>query len=132
MFDVTKGKHTPEVHKKDSNLKKIFDSIDKLVDRAIKHFKPVSKNWKPSMEEGKLTEAKKETIFDVAEQVLRNNQAYPYKSKRGKVLVDIQSANLLVKVWKKINTKMKKILTKMGEDDPKQLMNTLWAVANPK
>ena len=55
-FDVTKGKHTPEVHKKDSNLKKIFDSIDKLVDKAIKHFKPVSKNWKPSMEEGKLTE----------------------------------------------------------------------------
>ena len=57
MFDVTKGKHTPNVHKKDSNLKKIFDSIDKLVDRAIIRFKPISKNWKPSMEEGKLTEA---------------------------------------------------------------------------
>ena len=55
-FDVTKGQHTPEVHKKDSNLKKIFDSIDKLVDRAIIRFKPISKNWKPSMEEGKLNE----------------------------------------------------------------------------
>ena len=58
-FDVTKGNHTPEIHKKDSNLKKIFDSIDKLVDRAIIRFKPISKNWKPSMEEGKLTERRK-------------------------------------------------------------------------
>jgi hypothetical protein len=77
----------------------------------------------------KVNEAKKETIFDVAKRVVKNHQAEPYKSRRGKVLIDAQSANLLTKVWKKINPKMKQILTKLGEDNPAQLMKTLWTVA---
>ena len=80
-----------------------------------------------SMPEGKLTEAK-ETIFDVAERVMKDKQAQNYKSKKGMVKVDMQSANLLTKVWKKVNPKMKKILTKLGEDNPAGLMKTLWAV----
>ena len=52
-----------------------------------------------------------------------------YKSGRGQVMVDMQSANLLVKVWKKINPKMKKILSDLGYRNPAQLMSTLWTVA---
>ena len=81
------------------------------------------------LSEGKLTEARKATIFDVAFKVMKDRQAYPYKSGRGKTLVDMQSANLLVKVFKKINPKMKKILSKLGYDNPAQLMSTLWTVA---
>ena len=89
--------------------------------------------------EGKLTEAprigtfakrgKKETIFDVAARVVKNKSMEKYKSGRGQVMVDMQSANLLVKVWKKINPKMKKILSDLGYKNPAQLMSTLWAVA---
>ena len=42
--------------------------------------------------------------------------------------MDATSANLLVKVFKKVNPKMKKILSNLGNKDPKQLMATLWAV----
>ena len=97
-------------------------------------------NMRPIMKvEGKLTEAprigtfakssKNETIFDVAKRVVKNRSAEKYKSGRGTVLLDMQSANLLVKVWKKINPKMKKILSKLGYDNPAQLMATLWTVA---
>ena len=37
---------------------------------------------------------------------------------KGLVKVDLQTANLLVKVWKKINPKMKKILSDLGEKNP--------------
>ena len=84
-----------------------------------------------SMPEGKLKEKKlyrKETIFDVAARVMNDKQHQYYKSKKGMVKVDMQSANLLVKVWKKVNPKMKQILSKLGEDNPAGLMKTLWAV----
>ena len=77
--------------------------------------------------EGKITEGK-ETIFDVAKKVLDDKQHQNYKSKKGLVKVDLQTANLLVKVWKKINPKMKKILSDLGEKNPAQLIQTLWAV----
>ena len=87
-------------------------------------------NMRPIMKvEGKLNEAKKETIFDVAARVVKNKSMEKYKSGRGQVIVDMQSANLLVKVWKKINPKMKKILSDLGYKNPAQLMSTLWAVA---
>ncbi len=70
--------------------------------------------------EGKLTEARKETIFDVAARVVKNKSMEKYKSGRGQVMVDMQSANLLVKVWKKINPKMKKILSDLGYKNPAQ------------
>ena len=84
-------------------------------------------SWHKQYNEGKLTEAK-ETIFDVATRVIKDSQMYVYQSKKGKVKVDMQTANLLTKVFKKINPKMKQILTKLGEDDPAQLVQTLWAV----
>ena len=87
------------------------------------------KGWTDEkLKEGQLNEAK-ETIFDVAKRVMKDRQAQKYKSGRGQVMVDMQSANLLTKVWKKINPKMKKILSDLGYKNPAQLMNTLWAVA---
>ena len=80
------------------------------------------------MKEGKLNEAK-ETIFDVAAKVMKDSQMYVYKSKKGKVKVDMQTANLLTKVFKVVNPKMKKHLAGMGESNPAQLVKTLWAVA---
>ena len=77
--------------------------------------------------EGKLNEAK-ETIFDVAARVMKDKQNQNYKSKVGMVKVDMQSANLLVKVFKKVNPKMKKILSDLGEKNPAQLVQTLLAV----
>jgi hypothetical protein len=77
--------------------------------------------------EGKLNEAK-ETIFDVAARVMKDKQAHGYKTKKGLVTVDMQTANLLTKVFKKVNPKMKKILSDLGYKSPTQLMNTLWAV----
>jgi len=78
--------------------------------------------------EGKLTEAK-ESIFDVAAKVMKDKQNYNYKSKKGMVKLDMQTANLLTQVFKKVNPKMKKILSDLGEKNPAQLVQTLWAVA---
>ena len=47
---------------------------------------------------------------------------------KGLVKVDLQTANLLVKVLKKVNPKMMKILINLGFKDPAQLVQTLWAV----
>ena len=81
----------------------------------------------PHLIKKKLKEAK-ETIFDVAKRVMKDKQAYGYKTKKGLVTVDVQTANLLTKVFKKVNPKMKKILSDLGYKSPTQLMNTLWAV----
>jgi hypothetical protein len=78
--------------------------------------------------EGKLNEAK-ESIFDVAARVMKDQQNYNYKSKKGMVKLDMQTANLLTQVFKKVNPKMKKYLSKMGEDDPARMVQTLRAVA---
>ena len=78
--------------------------------------------------EGKLTEAK-ESIFDVAAKVMKDQQNYNYKSKKGMVKLDMQTANLLTQVFKKVNPKMKKYLSKLGEDDPARMVQTLRAVA---
>jgi len=77
--------------------------------------------------EDNLNEAK-ETIFDVAARVLKNKSMENYKSKKGLVKLDMQTANLLVKVFKKVNPKMKKHLAGMGFDNPAGLVQTLWAV----
>ena len=87
----------------------------------------IQKAQKTGFTEGKLNEAK-ETIFDVAARVMKDKQAYGYKTKKGLVTVDMQTANLLTKVFKKVNPKMKKILSDLGYKSPTQLMNTLWAV----
>ena len=80
------------------------------------------------VKEGKLKEAK-ESIFDVAAKVMKDQQNYNYKSKKGMVKLDMQTANLLTQVFKKVNPKMKKYLSKMGEDDPARMVQTLRAVA---
>jgi len=84
------------------------------------------KDVKKVVIEGKLTEAK-ESIFDVAAKVMKDQQNYNYKSKKGMVKLDMQTANLLTKVWKKVNPKMKKHLAGMGESNPAGLVQTLWA-----
>jgi len=81
----------------------------------------------PHLIKKKLKEAK-ETIFDVAAKVMKDKQAHGYKTKKGLVTVDMQTANLLMQVFKKVNPKMKKILSDIGYKSPTQLMNTLWAV----
>ena len=81
----------------------------------------------PHLIKKKLKEAK-ETIFDVAARVMKDKQAYGYNTKKGLVTVDMQTANLLMQVFKKVNPKMKKILSDIGYKSPTQLMNTLWAV----
>jgi hypothetical protein len=64
----------------------------------------------------------------VAKKVMKDSSAYKYKSKKGMVMVDMQTANLLTQVFKKINPKMKKILSDLGEKNPAQLVATLQAV----
>ena len=81
----------------------------------------------PHLIKKKLKEAK-ETIFDVAARVMKDKQAHGYKTKKGLVKVDMQTANLLTQVFKKINPKMKKILSDLGEKNPAQLVATLQAV----
>ena len=71
---------------------------------------------------------KKETIFDVAIRVMKNKSMETYKSGRGLVKLDMQTANLLVKVFKKISPQMNKHLSDLGYKDPAQLVQTLWAV----
>ena len=71
---------------------------------------------------------KKETIFDVAIRVMKNKSMETYKSGRGLVKLDMQTANLLVKVFKKISTQMKKHLSDLVYKNPAQLVQTLWAV----
>ena len=80
-----------------------------------------------NIKERKLNEAK-ETIFDVAARVMKDKQMYNYKSKKGMVKVDMQTANLLTKVWKKISPKMKKHLVDLGHKNPAQLVKFLWSV----
>ena len=58
LFYLTQGTHTPKVHANDSTLKKIMQDISKLCDKAITKLKPISKKWKPSLDEGILTEGK--------------------------------------------------------------------------
>ena len=99
-------------------------TLQQLANADIKY---LSDKAKDILGEEKLTEAK-ETIFDVAARVMKDKQAHGYKTKKGLVTVDMQTANLLTKVFKKVNPKMKKILSDIGYKSPTQLVNTLWAV----
>ena len=89
---------------------------------------PTLANVQKKYNETKLNEGK-ESIFDVAARVMKDKQMYIYKSSRGKVKVDMQTANLLTQVFKKVNSKMKKYLSALGDQDPAQMVQTLWAVA---
>ena len=42
--------------------------------------------------------------------------------------IDVQSANLLIKVFKKVKPKVRKHLSDMGNKDPKRLVSSLWAL----
>ena len=66
---------------------------------------PTLANVQKKYNETKLNEGK-ESIFDVAARVMKDKQAYKYKSRKGQTLVDMQTANLLTKVWKKVNPKI--------------------------
>ena len=114
------GRETIKVVKNERAAKMLVKKLKK----SGKYNSPEAKAIKL---EGKLTEAK-ETIFDVAARVMKDKQTYGYKTKKGLVKVDMQTANLLAKVFKKVNPKMKKILSDLGEKNPAQLVQTLQAV----
>ena len=123
MWVVTDGgRETIKVVKNERAAKMLVKKLKK--DKSNRYHNPQAD---PIKLEGKLSEAK-ETIFDVAYRVMKDKQAQNYKSKKGMVKVDMQTANLLVKVFKKVNPKMKQILSKLGYDNPAGLMKTLWAV----
>ena len=63
--------------------------------------------------------------FDVAAKVMKDKQHQNYKSKKGKVMVDMQSANLLTQVSKKAKPQVIKFLSDLGHKNPNQLMRTL-------
>ena len=113
---------------KEKKNKGLWANIHAKRKRGEKPAKKGDKDYPQTLDiETKLNE-KKETIFDVAARVMKDKSMYKYKSKRGLVAVDMQSANLLMKVFKKVNPKMKGILADLGEKNPAQLMKTLWAV----
>ena len=116
----TPGEQTIKVVKNERAAKMLVKKLKK----SGKYNRPEAKAIKL---EGKLTEAK-ETIFDVAARVMKDKQHQNYKSKKGMVKLDMQTANLLTQVFKKINPKMKKILSDLGEKNPAQLVQTLQAV----
>ena len=144
--NVKEGKLTETLNKlteklSKSEIKKMkdkFDKTGKLPPHLVKLSKLIDKHteiknvivpgleWMADIDEGKITEAK-ETIFDVAAKVMKDSQNYNYKSKKGMVKVDMQTANLLTKVFKKVSPKMKKHLAGMGESNPAGLVQTLWA-----
>tara|TARA_Y100001973_G_scaffold45406_1_gene67654 strand:+ start:754 stop:1218 length:465 start_codon:yes stop_codon:yes gene_type:complete len=101
--------------------------LPKKVKREMKIRELIRKLVREIMSEGKLTEAK-ETIFDVAARVMKDKQHQNYKSKKGKVMVDMQSANLLIQVSKKAKPQVIKFLSDLGHKNPNQLMRTLWAL----
>ena len=59
---------------------------------------------------------------------MKDKSMHVYKSSKGKVKVDMQTANLLTKVFNKVSPKMKKVLSDLGHKNPAQLVQTLWAV----
>ena len=115
--DKVRYKGTPDWEKKE--FKGVLKDLLKKLKDTEKHYKRDQK-----LKEGKLKEAK-ESIFDVAARVLKNKQHEKYKGVR----IDLQTANLLVQVHSKVSNKMRSILTKLGDQNIKQLINTLWAIA---
>ena len=138
---LTEGKYFQKWQEHLKNLEKLYMSVHhakKAIPHKKKELMKIEKHYKElhklipvivgqMVDEGKLTEGK-ESIFDVAIRVMKDKQMYVYQSKKGKVKVDMQTANLLTQVWKKVNPKMKKILSDLGEKNPAQLVQTLRAV----
>ena len=135
----TLNKLTEKLSKSEiKKMKDKFDKTGKLPPHLVKLSKLIDKHteiknvivpgleWMADIDEGKITEAK-ETIFDVAAKVMKDSQNYNYKSKKGMVKVDMQTANLLTKVQKKVSPQMKKHLSCIGESNPAGLVQTLWA-----
>ena len=127
------GKFVIHILSSGSEMRSAILSKRNAVKYATKNQQDVNSLWNlagkykgKEIKEGKLTEAK-ETIFDVAAKVMKDSQMYNYKSKKGMVKVDMQTANLLTKVWKKVSPQMKKHLAGMGESNPAGLVQTLWA-----
>ena len=127
------GKFVIHILSSGSEMRSAILSKRNAVKYATKNQQDVNSLWNlagkykgKEIKEGKLTEAK-ETIFDVAAKVMKDSQNYNYKSKKGMVKVDMQTANLLTKVWKKVSPQMKKHLAGMGESNPAGLVQTLWA-----
>ena len=68
------------------------------------------------------------SFFSGAAKVLKDKSMHTYKSGKGWIKLDLQTANLLVQVFKKVKPKMRKILSDLGYKNPAQLVQTLRAV----
>ena len=114
------------IYTEDSLGDRFQKNIERYQDKVRKEKEAYrrAKELQKKKNEGKLKEAK-ESIFDVAARVLKNKQYEKYKGVR----IDLQTANLLSTVHSKVNNKMRSILTKLGDQNIKQLINTLWAIA---
>ena len=115
----------PHLIKKNKNKIKEIGFLAKQVAKLV--VPAVRKVIGAELEMDDVNEAK-DTIFDVAKKVMKDKSMQNYKSKKGMVKLDMQTANLLTQVFKKINPKMKKILSDLGEKNPAQLVKTLQAV----
>ena len=69
----------------------------------------------------------KDTIFDVAKKVMKDKQHQNYKSKKGMVKLDMQSANLLMKLYNAVKDKDKEKMNKMNERKLIMVLNKLWS-----
>ena len=106
----------PHLIKKNKNKIKEIGFLAKQVAKLV--VPAVRKVIGAELEMDDVNEAK-DTIFDVAKKVMKDKSMQNYKSKKGMVKLDMQTANLLTQVFKKINPKMK---------NPAQLVKTLQAV----
>ena len=133
-FASTKHKGKPEKVKREQRVREL---IKKMVREELAKMNEGTCGYGENGELGeepagphliKKIKEGKDTIFDVAKKVMKDKQHQNYKSKKGMVKLDMQTANLLTQVFKKINPKMKKILSDLGEKNPAQLVATLQAV----
>ena len=115
--------HTSESVNEDSLGDKFGKTIQKYQDRVKKEKEAYKKARERQKEkkEGKLKEAKENPI-DVARRVVKNSQA----EKVSGVLVDMQTANLIVNIYDKVNSSTKK---KMEKTPMKKLGVLVWRVA---
>ena len=115
--------HTDESVNEDSLGDKFGKTIQKYQDRVKKEKEAYKKarERQKAKKEGKLKEAKENPI-DVARRVVKNSQA----EKVGGVLVDMQTANLIVQIYDKVNSSNKK---KMEKTPMKKLGALVWRVA---
>ena len=98
----------------------IWDKNIKKEPKLMQSLKKISQEFKTSFKES-VNEAKENPI-DAARRIVKNSQS----EKVGGVLVDMQTANLIVQIYDKVNSSNKK---KMEKTPMKKLGVLVWKVA---